>query len=226
MGRIERLHKIAEELRNRRMPVSAAVLAELFDVSERTVYRDVQTLRDLGTRIDGASGFGYVLSDAGAVASIPFSTVELDALALGLRFVRRRSDPDLVGAARSAQAKIEACLDRDTKVNLLANGLLVGPAEDLPAEACTIRQAIEDEVKLRLSYLDKNGAPTKRTIWPIALGFFERSHVLAAWCELRADYRHFSLARIERLDVLDERSPRPRRVLLGEWRKTQPEIDL
>lgn len=70
MTRIERLHEIVAELRRRRLPITAAALGELFSVSERTVYRDVQTLRELGTRIAGASGFGYVLEDAEGFATI------------------------------------------------------------------------------------------------------------------------------------------------------------
>jgi len=56
-------------------------------------------------------------------------------------------------------------------------------------------------------------------IWPVALGYFEGAHVVAAWCELRDDFRHFRLDRIAALQVLDASPPRPRRELLKRWRE-------
>ena len=55
-------------------------------------------------------------------------------------------------------------------------------------------------------------------VWPFALGFFQQARVVAAWCELRRDYRHFRTDRIAALELRDERYPRRRQAMLKEWR--------
>jgi predicted DNA-binding transcriptional regulator YafY len=104
------------------------------------------------------------------------------------------------------------------------SGLLVGPGEPIAAgdaELPKIRQAIRRERKLAISYRDKEGAASKRTIWPFALGFFDRSRVVMAWCELRQDYRHFRTDRIATLAVSDRGYPRRRQAMLKEWRQRE-----
>ena len=92
------------------------------------------------------------------------------------------------------------------------------PAAAGDTELPTIRQAIRSERKLRISYTDEKENRTQRTIWPIALGFFERIRVVAAWCETRRDYRHFRTDRIRSLKMTDSRYPRRRFDMLREWR--------
>jgi predicted DNA-binding transcriptional regulator YafY len=74
-----------------------------------------------------------------------------------------------------------------------------------------------------ISYRDAEARGTTRTIWPFALGFFERSRVVVAWCESRRDYRHFRLDRVARLEVTGTRYPRGRAALLADWRQDQGE---
>jgi predicted DNA-binding transcriptional regulator YafY len=84
-----------------------------------------------------------------------------------------------------------------------------------------IRKAIRAERKLRVAYRDGAAQPTRRTIWPFALAFFDRVRVVAAWCELREGFRHFRTDRIDALEVADERYPRRRAALLKEWRAVE-----
>jgi predicted DNA-binding transcriptional regulator YafY len=105
-----------------------------------------------------------------------------------------------------------------------ATGLLVGPGDAIAAgdaELATIRQAIRTERKLAIAYVDQDGAQTRRTVWPFALGFFDRVRIVAAWCELRRDYRHFRTDRIAALKLSDKRYPRRRQALLKEWRTAE-----
>jgi predicted DNA-binding transcriptional regulator YafY len=74
---------------------------------------------------------------------------------------------------------------------------------------------------LRIGYVDGNGRDSTRTIWPFALGFFDRIRVVAAWCETREDFRHFRTDRISKVQLIDKRYPRRRQVLLKDWRATQ-----
>ena len=88
-------------------------------------------------------------------------------------------------------------------------------------ELPTIRKAIRSERKVAIDYRDDKGRDTKRTIWPFALAYFDRVRVVAGWCELRRDIRHFRVDRIVALNVSEERYPRRRHALLKEWRDAE-----
>ena len=115
-------------------------------------------------------------------------------------------------------------LPADLKDSLDTSGLLIGPGKAIAAgdvELPVIRSAIRTERKLRIGYLDGNGRNSKRTIWPFALGFFDRVRIVVAWCELREGFRHFRTDRIGKVQILDKRYPRRRQALLKEWRATE-----
>jgi predicted DNA-binding transcriptional regulator YafY len=221
VSRAQRLLDLIQLLRRHRYPVSGAALAGELGVSLRTVYRDIDTLIAQGARIDGEAGVGYVLRPGFMLPPLMFSEDEIDALVLGSRWVAERADEPLSEAARNALAKIVAVLPQDMRDEVDAGGLLIGPGEPIAAgdaELGTIRQAIRTEHKLSIAYMDKNGERTRRTVWPFALGFFDRVRVVAAWCELRGDYRHFRTDRIAALRLSEKRYPRRRHALLKEWR--------
>jgi predicted DNA-binding transcriptional regulator YafY len=221
MARAERLLELIQVLRRHRRPVSGQALANELAVSLRTIYRDIQTLIGQGAAIDGEAGIGYVLRPGFVLPPLMFSDEEIEALVLGSRWVAQRTDQPLAHAAANAIAKIAAVLPDDLRDSIEGNGLLAGPApepDDGSIDLAPIRQAIRGERKVVLHYADKKGERSKRTVWPIALGFFERSRVLAAWCELRRDYRHFRTDRIIALRLTDKRYPRRRRTLMKEWR--------
>jgi predicted DNA-binding transcriptional regulator YafY len=153
-----------------------------------------------------------------------FSEEEIEAIVLGSRWVADRADAALSAAARNALAKIAAVLPQDLKTSLDTSSLLVGPGDAVAAgdaELPVIRSAIRTERKLRIGYLDGNKRASKRTIWPFAVGFFDRVRVVVAWCELREGFRHFRTDRISKVQVVDKRYPRRRQVLLKEWRAAE-----
>lgn len=208
-------------LRRHRRPVSGQDLAAELGVSVRSLYRDIATLRAQGADIEGESGFGYVLRPGHFLPPLMFTESEVDAIILGLRFVARRGDSDLVAAAADAVAKIEAVLP-EGRDGAAASALMAGPsASGEAALIATIRAAIAAEEKLSLAYVDKNGSPSQRTVWPVVIGFFEGFEVLAAWCESRSGFRHFRLDRIASLTPSGQRMPRRHRVLLAEWRLSE-----
>jgi predicted DNA-binding transcriptional regulator YafY len=88
-------------------------------------------------------------------------------------------------------------------------------------EIAVLREAIRKEMKLRIAYRDEAGRASERVIWPFAIGFFEQQRVVAAWCELRTDYRHFRIDRIASAVATGERSPRRRQAMLKEWRQKE-----
>jgi predicted DNA-binding transcriptional regulator YafY len=224
VARSERLLELIQVLRRHRHPVSGQTLSDELGVSLRTIYRDVQTLIGQGASIDGEAGVGYVLRPGFVLPPLMFSDEEIEALVLGSRWVAQRTDEPLARAAANAIAKIAAVLPDDLRERMDDSGLLAGPGSEPTEERIDltpIRQAIRAERKLILRYVDAKGERLRRTVWPIVLGFFDRSRVLAAWCELRQDYRHFRTDRIIGLRLTDKRYPRRRRALMKEWREIE-----
>ncbi len=224
MSRAERLLDLMQSLRRRRYPVSGAELALENGISLRTLYRDIASLQAQGARIDGEPGVGYVLRPGFMLPPMMFSEEEIEALVLGSRWVADRADSALAGAARDALAKIAAVLPQDLRDSLDASAMLVGPGAPIAAgdqELATIRRAIRAEAKIDMDYQDQHGAASRRTIWPFALGFFDKARIVVAWCETRAAIRHFRTDRIMALSVQDQRYPRRRQALLRDWRAEQ-----
>jgi predicted DNA-binding transcriptional regulator YafY len=222
MSRSSRLFLLMDALRGHRRPVTAAVLAERLDVSERTIYRDIQTLAELGAPVQGEAGIGYMLKAGTFLPPLMFDTDELEALVLGARWVRRQGDEQLAAAASNALAKIATATPRDLRDTMADTSLWVplGPAkhDDKAAFVGPARMAIRHERKLRLAYQDGEGAASERIVWPFALAFMDGKRILAAWCELRKGYRHFRIDRIASLEGMEETYPVRRRELITGWR--------
>lgn len=220
MSRAQRLLDLIQILRRHRFPVAGTSLADELGISLRTLYRDIDTLKSQGAHIDGEPGIGYILRPGFMLPPLMFSEEEIEALVLGGRWVAAQTDEQLGKAARNALSKIAAVLPADLQRSLETSSLLV-PPQRAPAgdtELPTVREAIRTECKLRITYSDEQDNRTSRTIWPFALGFFERVRMVAAWCEMRQDYRHFRTDRIRSLKITDTRYPRRRLAMLREWR--------
>ena len=82
------------------------------------------------------------------------------------------------------------------------------------------RSQIHEGRKIALRYRDEHGRDSERTIWPIAIGYHEAVRLLAAWCELRKDFRSFRTDRVIDADYLDEKYPERRDVLRAKWRQS------
>jgi len=222
MSRTGRLFQLMDALRGHRRPVTASALAERLGVSERTIYRDIQTLVELGAPVDGSAGVGYVLRTGFFLPPLMFDADELEALVLGARWVRQQGDPALSAAADRTLAKIATATPRDLRDHMAEMSLWVPafPAA-APVEAFIqpTREAIRRQCKLRIAYRDEHDMATERIVWPFALAFFEGKRVMAAWCELRDAIRHFRMDRIVRAEPSTERYPAPRHQLLRRWWK-------
>ena len=220
MSRAARLLDLLQAFRRYKRPVSGATLAEELGVSLRTIYRDIDALKAQGAAIDGEAGVGFVLKPGFMLPPLMFSEDEIEALVLGSRWVAERTDQPLGQAARNALTKIAAVLPPDLRAGLDDSTLLVGPGAPLAAgesELPRIRDAIRRQRKISISYADVNGASSERTIWPIALAFFDRSRVVVSWCELRNDFRHFRADRIISLTVEAGSYPQRRAALMKQW---------
>lgn len=223
VSRTQRLFELIQLMRQHRYPVTGQHLADKLGISLRTLYRDIATLQAQGAAIEGEPGLGYVLRPGFMLPPLMFSEEEIEALVLGSRWVARRTDKKLKQAATNALAKISAVLPADLRHQLEFSGLFIGPAKtslthDDEQEAL-IRYAIRKEQKLEMIYLDVKDDESQRIIWPLALGFFEETHVIIAWCELRQDFRHFRTDRISTLTPQNTRYPERRQRLVKKWRE-------
>lgn len=203
MRRADRLFQIVQILRRRRL-TTARHLAESLEISERTVYRDIRDLAASGVPIEGEAGVGYRLRGFD-LPPLMFNREEVEALVLGARIVQSWTDPELARAASEALSKIEAALPRD-RSHLVDGTPLFAPADhwrvEIAVDLPTLRQAIRDSRKLRFRYTDAGGTQSERTVRPLGLSFYGPVWILAAWCELRQDFRAFRVDRIHELEVL------------------------
>jgi predicted DNA-binding transcriptional regulator YafY len=205
MRRADRLFRIVQLLRRRKLTTARQLAGEL-EVSERTVYRDVADLVASGVPIRGEAGVGYALERGFDLPPLMFTEDELEALVLGVRVVESWGDAAMAAAARAVVQKVEAVLperlqDRVAKAPMFAPGFHV-PAESA-RELSTLRRAIRERRRARMSYTDRVQAATERTIRPLGLFFWGASWTVAAWCELRQGFRGFRLDRVQKLELTD-----------------------
>jgi predicted DNA-binding transcriptional regulator YafY len=206
MSRSARLLHLLQVMRGRHQPVTAARLAEVLEVSERTIYRDVADLMAQGAPIEGEAGVGYILRPGLFLPPLMLSEDEVEAVMLGLRYVDQRGDEVLQAAAPVALAKISAVLSPQAQVKMSNPLSMPGPSRAFPQSATPpdeLRSAIRDYVRLDVRYGDEQGRQTERVVWPVQLGFMDRARVLFAWCELRQDFRTFRIDRIITMNRLN-----------------------
>jgi len=207
MRRADRLFQIVNELRRRRTATTATHLAERLRVSERTVYRDIRDLILAGTPIDGEAGVGYRIRPGYDLPPLMFDRDEIQALVLGARIVRQFGDPALARASDAILSKVAAILPKDLAPFLAETRLFVASTigATRSADALTLaREALIARRKLELFYAKAGDAATKRTVRPLGIFFWGRTWTLAAWCELRHDFRNFRLDRVVASTMLDE----------------------
>jgi predicted DNA-binding transcriptional regulator YafY len=223
MRRAQRLLDLIQILRRHRHPVIADRLAAEMEVSVRTVYRDISALIGQGVPVRGEAGIGYVLEAGFDLPPLMFNADEVEAVLVGMRWLRERADPALARAAEDVVAKVAAVIPANLKP-LLIDGTLFAPVfgGPIPVEKVDIgpvRVAIRQGRKVAMTYTDEAGQETRRIIWPIGLSFFERARIIIAWCELRGDFRIFRTDRISELTVATERYPERRANLFRRWER-------
>lgn len=200
MRRADRLFQIINILRRHRFAVTARQLSEILEVSERTIYRDMQTLSLSNVPIDGEAGIGYRLGRQYDLPPLMFETNEIEALLFGVKMVQAWSDRQLASSANSAMQKILAILPEHLHIAEDDTRLFV-PDMDARYRAYSeeIRLAIKETRVLEIDYQREDGQGSTRKIQPLSLVFWGRTWTVIAWCELRKTYRMFRLDRILKL---------------------------
>jgi predicted DNA-binding transcriptional regulator YafY len=227
MRRADRLFRIVQFLRGGRLQ-TARSLAEKLQVSHRTIYRDVQDLQLSGMPITGEAGIGYTLRRDLDIPPLMFDREEIAALVLGARMVETWGGIELTEAANRALRKIEAVLPANLRENI-DDVLLYAPGFKAPDPVRRTLDSLHAAAQQRrivlLAYAREDGQPSIRRVHPLALYFWGGTWTLAAWCELRSDFRSFRVDRVEHADSLDEHfTPRPGQTLADFLRRVRSQV--
>jgi predicted DNA-binding transcriptional regulator YafY len=220
MNRTDRLLAILLQLQAKGWQ-RAEDLAATFEISKRTVYRDMQALAESGVPVVSSPGQGYSLVEGYFLPPLHFTTDEAMLLLLGSDFMRQSFDAQYQAAARSAGSKIQAVLperlrdeieDLQTSMRFIA----MNPLEKLvrPELLQQVRRAVIERKTVRMVYHTRSGedvvgSKNQRDADPYGLVHLDKAWYIVAYCHLRHDIRHFRLDRIDRLQVLDQTFTRP-----------------
>lgn len=208
MHRAERLFQLTTLLRNRRTVLTAKQLSDHLRVSERTIYRDIQSLSLSGVPIEGEAGVGYRLSHRYQLPPLMFDREEVEALLLGARMVSSWGDTDMAIHANQAIQKILAVLPDHLRHSDETLPLLVPNMEEVQKYYTAHSQPMREAIRLRrcviIDYVRADDAQSSRTIEPLGLIFWGKVWTLVAWCQLRNDYRTFRLDRIQSTVISDQ----------------------
>ncbi len=223
MRRADRLFQIIQVLRRSTRPVTASQLAAELEVSQRSVYRDVADLIGQRVPIHGEAGIGYVLDRDFDMPPLMLTPDEIEAAVLGAQWVADKGDAVLAGAARDLIAKIAAGLPERLRP-FIAEPSIGAPLSQAKAvdglDIALTRSWIRSGRKIRIRYRDEQSRESERTIWPTIIGYAETVRLLAAWCELRQNFRHFRTDRVITADFLEEPNGCRPGELRARWRRS------
>ncbi|MBE1298406.1 MAG: WYL domain-containing protein [Alteromonadaceae bacterium] len=207
MTKSERLFNLVTLLSSRRTAITAESIADVMEVSVRTVYRDIQSLQSANISIEGEPGVGYLLGKRNHLPPLMFKTQEALALLLGSKMVQAFTDPQLAKSAQSAEEKILSVLPERQKISLEQQPYripLLDSDNHFRNTHLILRQACENKLKVKALYKDGRDRTTERILWPLGvIGWFGK-WTLLAYCELRQSYRNFRFDRFAQIDVLEE----------------------
>ncbi|MET4290491.1 putative DNA-binding transcriptional regulator YafY [Bradyrhizobium sp. LB8.2] len=223
MRRADRLFQIIQVLRRTRKPLTADAIASELETSKRTIYRDIATLIGQRVPIRGEAGMGYILEKGFDLPPLMLTPEEIEAAVLGAQWVAGHADPALARAAEDLMAKIADTVPERLRPFVLEPASRARPSwnrEPDRLDMVRTRTQIHEGRKIMLRYRDEQGRASERMIWPISVGYLEAVRLLAAWCELRSDFRSFRTDRVVDASYLDERYPERRDVLRAKWRQS------
>lgn len=223
MRRTERLFRIIQVLRSHQRPVTGGALAAELEVSLRTLYRDMAELIAQRVPIRGEAGTGYVIDSDYDMPPMMLTADELEAAVLGATWVAARGDDALARGARDLIAKLSAAVPEVLRPVVLDANLAAVSFVRIEADGfdvALVRQALRQRRKLDIDYCDGEGRSSRRRIWPVAIAYTEQLRLIAAWCELRQDFRHFRADRVRGCTVTDDKIPENARKLHQDWRRS------
>lgn len=212
MNRTDRLLAIVLELQAKGWQ-RAEDLAKTFEISKRTIYRDMEALAESGVPIISSPGQGYSLMAGYFLPPLSFNTDEAIVLLLGADYMAQNFDAQYSRAARSTMSKIEAVLSpklredvSDLKKRMRFTSVLSESNQEPPELLAQLRRAIVECRTIRFEYHARfSDAPhSVREADPYALVNYEHRWYIRAYDHYRKDVRNFRLERMEQVRVLDK----------------------
>jgi predicted DNA-binding transcriptional regulator YafY len=211
MNRTDRLNAILIQLQSKKV-VKAHEIATRFEISLRTVYRDIRALEEAGVPVGAEAGIGYFLLENYHLPPVMFTNDEASALVFGEKLIEQMSDQKVKTDFCSALYKIKAILKPSEKEHLdkLNERIAVFNLNAMGSRyqrlyLSEIQRALANKQVLKIKYGAKHSEePIYRDVEPIGLSNYNARWHLIGWCRLRQAYRDFRLDRIEELTPLDE----------------------
>ncbi|KYP13330.1 YafY family protein [Flavihumibacter sp. CACIAM 22H1] len=212
MNRIDRLTAILIHLQSRRL-VKAQEIADRFNISLRTVYRDVKAIEESGVPIIGEAGQGYTIMEGYRLPPVMFTREEALSFLTAEKLVDKFTDAGTRDSFQSAMYKVRAVL-RSSEKDLLENVesfievyrhcTSTGIEPDSRFQQ-TILTSVALRKAVKIQYFSNyKREKTSRLIEPLGLFFMNNQWHLIAYCRMRADYRDFRLDRITELRISEE----------------------
>ncbi|MDD7885477.1 YafY family protein [Flavivirga sp. 57AJ16] len=219
VNRLSRLAAILIQLQTKQI-VTASELSQKFQVSKRTIYRDIKALEKAGVPILTEEGKGYTLMDGYKIPPVMFTEKQANALMLAEQLVLKSKDASFVKDYSEAIDKIKSILRYaiKDKVNLLANRTQYNQVLNLERNSnnlSDLQYALTNYNLVNIQYTNKEGTITNRMIEPFALVSAENWYLIA-WCRLRKEFRFFRLDRIQSMAIKSENF-KPHNMTLQEY---------
>jgi len=207
MNKFDRVFSILILLQTKSI-ITAKSIAERFDISDRTVYRDIATLRNAGIPIIGDPGIGYSIMDGYRIPPLMFTEGETSALLTAEKFIGKITDQDTLTQYRSAMLKIKAILRSSEKQSLsvLDDSIAISDNHNWSNKPFlqNIFKSIPGKYVINIHYQKPDDTSSERKVEPIGCYHRHNAWYLVAYCQLKKDYRTFKVNRIADLQVLSE----------------------
>lgn len=231
MNRIDRISAILIQLQSRRV-VKAGDIAGRFNISLRTVYRDIKTLEEAGVPLVGEAGVGYSLADGYRLPPVMFTREEAVAFLTAEKLVEKLTDHSNGESYKSAMYKIKSVLrssekdflehlDKHIEV-LQTRQQRKTPQPNLNLLQTILKSISENKVITIHYFTYYRQESSDRNIEPVGVFYLDNYWHLIAWCHLRNDYRDFRLDRIQKISFTDE-CYRHKHITLKEYLENQYE---
>ncbi len=219
-NRLSRITAILTQLQTKRI-VTATRLAEKFNVSVRTIYRDIRVLEQSGVPILMEDGKGYSLMEGYKIPPIMFTENQANALILAEQLVLKNRDSSLIKDYAEAIDKIKAVLKQSEKdkANLLSLRTKFAKLDNFEIKSnilSSLQMALTNFYLVNFSYINAESKKSKRTVEPFALLNTSESWLLVGFCRLRKEFRYFRLDRIQKLQIQQEKF-KPHKMTLQEF---------
>lgn len=208
--RFDRIVAIFIQLQSKRV-VKAQELAERFDVSLRTIYRDIRTLEASGVPIYSEAGVGYSLTDGYRLAPATYTQEEAASFVAAEKLMQQFTDKMMQQHFSSAMYKMRAALRSNDKdwVASIESQVMMQPMqkkfnEKAPNALATLFESIARKTQVNLLYTSiEADTAVNRTIEPVGVFHQNNFWYVIAYCHLRKDYRQFRIDRIDRISHTD-----------------------